>query len=130
MRNILIKMKENCTMNKRMMLIIMFLLTVVTFYGFTESKEETQKYEQLIADYDVVIAGNPKNSQAYYDRAQVKVKLGKYEDAIKDYNKAIELNSHYAEAYLGRSVANQKLGKAAAAQRDFKIADRLKRKLL
>jgi tetratricopeptide (TPR) repeat protein len=74
---------------------------------------------------------NPKQWQAYFNRAAESRDSGKLREAVDDLNKVIELNPEFAGAYMNRGsiyVRQGELGKAitdynAALLRDPNIAD-------
>jgi tetratricopeptide (TPR) repeat protein len=67
------------------------------------------QFEEAIADYDRVIGLDPKDADAYGDRAFAKINLKRYEEAIVDLDKAIGLNPKNAVTYHNRSFAKFEL---------------------
>jgi tetratricopeptide (TPR) repeat protein len=55
--------------------------------------------------YDKLLVLAPKDSEAYFNRANAKGILMDVAGSIKDYDKAIEINPNYMEAYANRGVA-------------------------
>ena len=60
-----------------------------------------------------------RDSEYYFDRANIFSLEGKYEEAIVYYNKAIELDPNYTDAYNGREKAKNDLGKYEEAIKDY-----------
>ncbi|WP_297247149.1 tetratricopeptide repeat protein [uncultured Brachyspira sp.] len=60
-----------------------------------------------------------RDSEYYFDRANIFSLEGKYEEAIVYYNKAIELDPNYTDAYNGRGKAKNDLGKYEDSIKDF-----------
>ena len=73
-------------------------------------------------DYDRVIAVNPNNVLAYFNRAGVFLEMGRYRDAMDDYSQAINLYPDFAKAYMNRSYAKNQLGQFNSARKDAEIA--------
>ena len=64
-----------------------------------------------MADYNKAIEKNPKDSDAYRNRAMFHFYLSKNENAIKDLDKAIELNPNNARYYFDRGYIYYKVKK-------------------
>ena len=77
-----------------------------------------EKLELPITDYNKAIKSDPKNYQAYYNRAFIYDKKGYTDLAIADYTKAIKLNPAYIMAYHNRAFAYEKKGDYKAATAD------------
>ena len=72
-------------------------------------KYQNNDFKGVIKDYDKYIELDPKNPEAYGNRAFIKMKLEDYRGAIKDYGKAIKLSSNRFldnnKYWEGRSLA-------------------------
>jgi tetratricopeptide (TPR) repeat protein len=75
-----------------------------------------------VQDYSEAIKLDPKNAEAYNNRANAHSLLGKYDDAVKDYDEAIKLDAKSAKIYVNRAVIKLRQGKNDDAQKDFKKA--------
>ena len=58
-----------------------------------------KKFNEALEDCNKVIKINPKNAQAYYNRAIIQNQLEQHNMAIESLNLAIQYNPNYAEAY-------------------------------
>jgi len=90
-------------------------------------KHLSQKGYQVeeVDDHEKLIAANPKNTQAYRDRASVNMALGSYEAAIADYDMVIQLDPQDGHAYYNRGVCNKSLGCYKEAIADYGSAIQL-----
>ena len=70
----------------------------------------------------ITTMGNPKFTEAYYNRGVTYGKFGNYQQAIKDYNKVIELNPQYAKTYYNRGVTYGSFGNYQQAIKDYNKA--------
>lgn len=61
-------------------------------------------YEDVVADYNVVIELDPSFHFAWYNRGYVKAMNGDYWGAIRDFTKAIELDPEFAAAYYNKGL--------------------------
>ena len=89
-------------------------------------EEETEEYEAAVEAANKAIRSNPKDTQAYYNRAVAQNNLANFEDAIKDCDEVIRQKPEFAEAYGGRAFAKDKLGHTEAAIADYDEAIRRK----
>ena len=69
--------------------------------------------------YTQLLALNPDNADAYYNRGNVRYDLGDKSGALSDYDKSIELNPDDAEAYNNRGNVKSKLGDKSGALSDY-----------
>ena len=60
-----------------------------------------------------------RDSEYYFDRANIFSLEGKYEEAIVYYNKAIELDPNYTDAYNDRGFTKYYLGQYEDSIKDF-----------
>lgn len=68
-----------------------------------------------MADYSVVLAAEPANVDAAYQRGTARHKLGALEDAIADYTTVLSLEPRHAKAAYGRAACNNLAGNFDAA---------------
>ena len=85
---------------------------------FTEAFNEKDS-SRAIELYTQLLALNPDNAMAYYNRGVVKDDLGDKSGALSDYDKAISLNPDYAEAYNNRGNVKDDLGDKSGALSDY-----------
>lgn len=69
-----------------------------------------------------MIAGDPDNSQLYYERALAYYEYGDLASALKDLDKTLELEPDFASAYHDRGICRFELGMADSALSDFNQA--------
>ena len=79
-------------------------------------------YQGALADMDRVIAINPGNVLAYFNRAGFFIEMQRWDDALADYNKAIELYPDFAKAYMNRAYVELQMGMNRASKEDYRIA--------
>ena len=70
------------------------------------------EHESAIQDYTEAVRINPKNTNAYYNRAVTHNCLGDYRSAVQDYSEFIRLVPENAGAYNSRGNAYSKLNNA------------------
>ena len=83
------------------------------------------KYDEAIADCNVAIGLDPRDSSGYESRASVYHKTGQHDLAIADYTKAISLDPEPADCYRERGKIHQELGRYDAAISDYTKALKL-----
>ncbi len=66
--------------------------------------KKLQDFKGAISDFTKSIELDPKNAEAYYNRAKVKVKLKDDEGAIADYTKSIRLRITQERFKLTKTV--------------------------
>ncbi|MDR2906280.1 MAG: tetratricopeptide repeat protein [Helicobacteraceae bacterium] len=114
---------------------ILCLLALGGYVYYEHYKAEADKADKLFeqalnagerGDYQVavnlfsqVIAIDPKDAVAYYNRAYAYAKLKNYDQAIKDYTKAIALDPKNASAYNSRGIAYKELQNYDQAIEDY-----------
>jgi tetratricopeptide (TPR) repeat protein len=85
-------------------------------------KDESGDYRAALADYNQAITINPKFSEAYNNRANLKDKLNDIQGALADYNQAITINPKDSEAYFNRALLKNKLNDIQGALSDYNQA--------
>lgn len=83
---------------------------------------EQGKFEHALVFSDQLIALNPENANAYYQRATTLVQIGNLDSAMGDFDQAILLNPKFVDAYVSRSDAGALLGDGQGALDDLSIA--------
>ncbi len=73
--------------------------SVRSTYG---KEEEVIRERMIIRQHDEIIKNNPKDAQAYNERAIAKYNFDDYTGAIEDFTKVISINSKDARAYYNR----------------------------
>ena len=76
-------------------------------------------WEEAITEFDEAISVNPRDSLAYYNRANAYRNLGEYRLAIQDYDEVLGLNPRDALAYNSRADAYLNLGEYHLAIQDY-----------
>jgi tetratricopeptide (TPR) repeat protein len=72
-----------------------------------------------IAEYDTILAADPKNWSAYYSRAVDEEELGEPAAALKDLGRCLEVNPECPQALFKRANLESKAGNKADALEDF-----------
>lgn len=85
-------------------------------------KATEYRYKREILEYTYSIEANPKNINAYYNRASRYLELGDAESAFKDFTETIRIDSEYAPGYAGRGNVYLKLGDVDSAFKEFTTA--------
>lgn len=75
-----------------------------TTAGIDDDDDALPDFEPVLEDYDRVIALNPGNSYAYYNRGNIKNRMRDFDGAIRDYTIATALNPNFAEAFYNRAL--------------------------
>lgn len=90
------------------------------------ANKKLQKFENAIADLNILLKIEPDSAEVYRDRADCYTACGKYNLAIADYTKSIKFDdSKTAPNYLLRAAAYDKLGKPDLAKADRDLAAKL-----
>src|SRR5882672_9655041 len=83
------------------------------------------EFERAIADHDLAIKTDVKNSVAYNNRGNAYDGKREFGRAIEDYDAAVKLNPKYAAAFYNRGLAKQKKGDMAGGEADIATAKML-----
>jgi len=67
-------------------------------------ENNTSRYKEAIAAYDMSIKIKPKGSEAWYGKGNALANLGWYEEAKAAYDMSIEINSSFEEALVNRKI--------------------------
>jgi len=62
--------------------------------------------KEAIEDYDIAIGLDPKDEEAYFNRANAKADLNDDQGAIADYTKALAINPRFTDALYNRVLRN------------------------
>ena len=87
---------------------------------------ETDRYEEMLKDFNKAIELEPKFTDAYNNRGNVYVKQQNYQESLTNFNKAVELNPNDPDSHNNRGTANMGLKSYAAAIADFDKAIELR----
>lgn len=95
----------------------------VFYYNRGFEKADAGDYSGAMSDYSKAIKINPKNAEAYYNRALIKdAQFNDTFGAISDYSKSIKINPKDSDAYFNRAMLNQLMGDIKSACYDFRKA--------
>ncbi len=98
---------------KNLFILFMFLASI-NFFGQTgkdyllqgNAKFKAKDYEGAIKDFTKTIEINPKNGQAYINRAECEFLLNQKKEACDDWAKAVELGKLEAKARIKKNCKN------------------------
>lgn len=65
---------------------------------------QLNNFEEASYQLDISISKNPKNSQYYYNKANVLQKLNCFEEALKYFEYAIQINPDNPEYYSEKAM--------------------------
>jgi tetratricopeptide (TPR) repeat protein len=85
-------------------------------------------WEEVVHAYAQAIERNPKDAEAYHQRAHAHERLGHWKDALDDHSRAIQLASRNLALHICRGKAYLRLGEKDKAVEDFRKAGTLKPK--
>ena len=100
----------------------------VEWYGVYDSGRKLygkNDYANAVKLFDVYMAYNTDNSEAYYYRGDCYRMLDQHDNAIEDFNEAIKLDPNYAIAYGSRGESYRMQNKTDKAIGDFNAAIKL-----
>jgi len=108
----------------------MITLSAAFCNGYAQTAEEEtlkkgvdlirhDKFDEAIAEFDKVIAANPKSASGYYNLGFAYDKKGDLEKAISNFSKAIEIDLALTDAYYNRGFAYYKKGAFDSAIADY-----------
>ncbi len=114
------------------------IFSLVTFGAFAQSERTIlyeqatefgyrNKYAEAEQVLSLIIALNPLDSSAYFDRAIMREHLGDTLGAIADYSKEISIDSRNADNYFLRGLLYREMKKHQEALADFKKVNHLDR---
>jgi tetratricopeptide (TPR) repeat protein len=98
---------------------------VSTLFKMGQAKADKSDWEGALADFNQVLAMDPKSAAAYNLRAKARQARGDVDGAIKDYTSALDIDPTLAEAYNGRGNARAAKNDLDNAINDFTQAVRL-----
>jgi tetratricopeptide (TPR) repeat protein len=115
--------------------LLIFLLLVFTPAAFSQAAKVEQtfldnaqaffekgEFDNAIGELDKAIQLNPRNSKAFFGRADCKLMTHDMEGALKDYTRSIELGPKepgVEKAYNNRGIARQYVGDEIGAFSDY-----------
>ena len=87
------------------------------------AKQFLNKFDDAIADYNLLEAKHPQDFNSNFDRAKCYQAVKKHKEAIADWDKVIEkamaTGFESSEGYVFRGISKAVLGKKTDAQTDF-----------
>ena len=83
------------------------------------AKSDLGDKQGAIADYDHVLAINPRDAHAYFNRGKAKLDLGDFQGAIADCNQVLAINPQEVEVYINRGFAKKAKGDILGAIDDY-----------
>lgn len=69
-----------------------------------KEKFKNEDIDGALEDFNKAIEKNPKNAEAYLNRAYVYISTGELQEVLDNFDKAIALDSEYVEAYFNRGI--------------------------
>ena len=110
--------KLRCAAQAVIFMTMMLALGLCSAYGQSEDESlrkgasliHHDKYDEAIAEFNKVIAANPKSASAYYNLGFAYDKKGDLAKAIANFTKAIEIDATLTDAYYNRGFAYYKKG--------------------
>ncbi len=78
-----------------------------------------QDFSKAVTLWDQVLIKDPRNADAYRDRANSKVYLGNFQGALKDYDQSLGYAPRVAATYLNRGTVFEALDRWDEAIRDY-----------
>lgn len=88
-----------------------------------------QSVQKVLATYDRQLKINPRNANAFFQRARLHRENGDLSTALRDYSSAIQLNARFTWAYIGRAIVHTLQNRYAEALNDYQMAERLEPEL-
>lgn len=82
-------------------------------------REGRSEIDGAIEDYTSIIALDPTNALARFNRGNAYGRLGRTADAVADYDKAIELDPKDPDFYINRGFSHAEVGEHLKAVADF-----------
>ena len=90
---------------------------VVVNYGGRAADLWWDKHASALARLDKAVAADPRNAEAYAQKAVTLRLAGKYEQSLEQYDKAAELSPDNAIYINGRGIALERLGRLDELER-------------
>ncbi len=81
---------------------------------------------EAIAEFEIVLRGQPRNAQAQTNLGDVLAELGRTQEALPHLIEALRLKPNYAEAHVNLGAALDKLGRTDEAMAHYREALRFK----
>ena len=99
-------------------------LTVDTVEMVQQGIEKSRRgnYQGALKDFNQVIAENPQDIHAYFNRGYAHSSLGQFEQALADFTIALKLDPQMVEAYVNRGNVYLQLGEDETAIADYEKA--------
>ncbi|MGB5769493.1 MAG: tetratricopeptide repeat protein [Crocosphaera sp.] len=100
------------------------VMTVDTVEMLQQGIEKSRQgnYEAAVEDFAEVIAQNPQDISAYFNRGFAYSSLGRFDEALADFTQALELDPQMGEAYVNRGNVYLQLGQDKKAIADYEKA--------
>ncbi|MCH5240690.1 MAG: tetratricopeptide repeat protein [Muribaculaceae bacterium] len=92
---------------------------------FLDRRLYTSQLQDALADFDKVLALNPKVVYAWFNKGNIYYEAGDYTSAMQAYNEAIRIDPEFGEAYFNRGLAYLNAGNKNQAFADLSKAGEL-----
>jgi tetratricopeptide (TPR) repeat protein len=83
---------------------------------------DKRDYDHALADYDALIATDPRDAKSLMARAAILALQGACDRAVADYDAALAVDARSADGYLGRARSRGGLGALDPAIADYRAA--------
>lgn len=92
---------------------------------YLSTLQQEYNYEEVLKDYDRIIALDPSFQYAWYNRGYIKAMRGNYWGAISDLTRATELDPSFAAAFYNKGLLLIYLNLKAVGCQDISMAGEL-----
>jgi tetratricopeptide (TPR) repeat protein len=95
--------------------IIAFCIVLFMLYLLLVPAPEVDDPKKRMHEYDEILAINPNDSIAWYQKGVCLYDMGYREEAIHCYDKALAVNPQYADAWYNKALCDGQLGRKDAS---------------